>query len=194
MNRKVVILIIVTFLAMLFLSTVGGIFTGFVIYKGSETDLKSYPYPFIKNGYNNLLIVTPTNPTAEEAQAANKIAQSLKTYAKQPLLPKIVTDKWFTARYSIESYNLILIGKKFNNKLIPKVLAKNPGILLADNSNDGNIIIFNNKGRLVKSATIIVSGNVEKAANVLTNFKNNPLKGTNIIISGEKGFYNLNYK
>jgi len=193
MNRKAVVLVIVTFLAILFLSTVGGVFTGFATYMGGETNLKDYPFPFIKNSYNKLLIVTPNNPTSTEFLAANKIAQSLKTYSKQPLLPKIVTDEWFKARdYDLESYNLILIGKRTNNKIISKFLAQNPKILLADNSDDGSIIIFNNK-RLVKSATMIVSGNVEKAADVLANFKNYPLKGNSISVLGTKS-YTLNYK
>ncbi len=200
MNRKVVILIIVTFLAMLFLSTVGGIFTGFVTYKGGDIDLSDYPFPFIKNGCNKILIITPDKPTATEALAANKIAQSLKSYSKQSSCSRTVTYKWYNARYSLENqaHNLILIGKKDNNKIISKVLAKNPEIIISNNPGNGNIIIFNNKDRFIKLSTIVVTSNsdkgIEKAANVLSNFKNYPLIETSVTISGEKGYYNLGYK
>ena len=48
MDRKTVIVVIFLFLAVLFVSTVGSLYTGYVIAQ-SDITLSNYPFPFLKN-------------------------------------------------------------------------------------------------------------------------------------------------
>ena len=182
MDKKVVMLSITAFLAVLFLTTIGSSITGYSTINQAQTTLKDFPYPFIKNNaYNGLYIVTPDNSNAEEQAAALKIAQHLKT--TQPLLPKIVTISTLPKG----EYNLILIGNPCNNELIAKELNNNR-CSLGLNTGEGLIQLVSHR----RTSSLIVSGDVEKASRVLaSNYY--PLIGTNIIVKGGKSL-SLEYR
>ena len=58
MKRKSIIIAISFFLAILFLSTIGSIYTGYATLDQSRLTLKYYPYPFVKNNVSLMIIDT----------------------------------------------------------------------------------------------------------------------------------------
>ena len=185
MNKKIMAVSIAIFLAILFLSTIGSFYTGFVILSQSDITLENYPYPFIKNNvYNGLYIVLPTNYNSEEQEAALLIANSLK--GTQPVNPNIITEN----NLPKGNHNLILIGDPCNNKLIAEELNTNR-CSLGLNSGEGLLELVNHE----RTSTLIVSGvddGLEKAAKVIAKYNYYPLKGKNIVVKGSRDL-TLNY-
>src|SRR3989344_1394552 len=180
MKKKVLIIIVSLFLAVLFLSTVGSIYTGNVVYTPDKTTLENYPYPFIKNGVpNSLYIVIPDFPEMNEYQAAGKISRSLKN--ANPIPPTIVRISDLPEGY----HNLIVVGNPCDNSIIAQLLktTKCTGKL---NEGEGLIKLVNSD----RTNTLIVSGyssdDLYKAALVLANYNVYPLLGKEIVISGTK--------
>src|SRR3989344_4452635 len=90
MDRKTVIVLISLALALLFVSTIGSMYTGYSV-KQDEITLKEYPFPFVKNNdYNRLFIVLPNSYTLDEYEAAQNIAKGLQL--NRPLPPEIITE------------------------------------------------------------------------------------------------------
>lgn len=183
MNRKTVVFAISIFLSILFLSTVGGYLTGFILL-AKEPTLANFPYPFIKGiTLNNAIIVTSDTPSITEQTAAITLSRSLKING---VMPKVVTVS--TLPEGI--HNLILIGTPCNNKLIAEKLNTNKCSLTKKGE---GLIKLVNEGDV--SYSLILSGDVAKASKVLQNKGYYPLRGTNIIISGTKSLmlrYNAN--
>ena len=153
------------------MSTVGSFITGYSLLDQSEITLRNYPYPFIKNNvYNDLYIVIPSTYEPESYAAANKIAQSLKE--TKSLLPKIVS----TEEVPQGEHNLILVGNPCSNKLISNELNTNKCII----TENGMLKLINHE----MSSTLVITGNLEKAARALSNYRNYPLRGDTVVVSG----------
>lgn len=187
MGKRVLFIITGLLLAVLFLSTVGGFYTGNVLRKIQHTTLKDYPYPFIKNSVpNNLYIVIPKNPDIIEYDAAIKISQSLK--GSNPLPPKIVTKD----KLPIGNHNLILIGNSCSNDLIREALKVNKCNMNLKKG-EGLIKLVD----LDKTMSLIVSGyskeEIKKSAHVLANFNFYPMIRREVKVTGEMNSLVLNY-
>ncbi len=189
MSKKIVIYIVIAFMAVLFLSTIGTLYTGYATLKQSELTLKHFPYPFVKyNNYNNLYLVVSDDATLDELEIASGIAQSIK--GTIPLPPKIVTE----SNLPEGLHNLILIGDPCTNKLISKELGISK-CNLGLNTNEG-ILLLNNHDKI---SILVVSGyninGIAKASKVLQNYNTFPLKDNKIIINGNvNNIFSLNLK
>ena len=187
MNKKVIIITIGFFLAVLFLSTVGSFYTGYAVLGQKDITLKNFPYPFVKNNVpNGLYIVIPYDYTYNEFKAANDLADSLKGMNVLP--PSVITPNYLPQG----DHNLVLIGNPCNNKLISNELA----ILDCDLSlkqGEGFIRLINHE----RTSTLIVSSfrpeDLVKPVIILTNYDFYPLMGKTITIDGEVGNLILNY-
>ncbi len=192
-NRKRGIIIAVfAFLAVLFVSTIGSSLTGFVVLNKDPT-LAEWPYPFIKNSAcNRLYLILPDRYDANAYRLASQISNSLKKETKNLLVKSQVCAKTATrTSLPIGDNNIIAIGNPCTNSLVGDVLkAKSCSIeSLGLQSDEGLIQIINNR----RSSTLILSGNIEKAAAVITNHHLYPLKGNKIIVSGPKNSLKLTY-
>lgn len=178
MKKEHIILGISVFLALLFVSTIGNMYTGYTILQKDIT-LKDYPYPFIKNNnYNNLYIVLPDSYTIDEYDSALVIAKSIQ-FAR-PLLPKIVRESDLPDR---GEYNLILIGDPCTNSLIADYLL----------TNDCNLNLYRDQGLLElvnndKTSVLVVSGYdlsaIKKSAMLLSKYNTYPIRNNRVVVSG----------
>ncbi len=179
MIRKVVIIGILFLLAVLFLSTIGSYWTGYVVLNNNELSLKQYPYPFVKNSnYNALTIVIPDQSTLEEQEIANNLAKALQS--TRPLPPKVVRA---SELLETTNKNLILIGDPCTNKLITQELGTYECSL--DLKEGEGLIKLITKER---TSILIISGydieSMKKASNVLVNPGLYPLKGKEMVVAG----------
>ncbi len=175
MIKKAIVLAIAVFLAVLFLSTIGSFYTGYAVLDQSST-FKNYPYPLVKNSVpNDVYIVVPDNLKSEYDKSASLIAQSLK--GSNPIQPKVVTVNSLPEG----DHNLILIGSPCNNKLIAKEMPLN-SCDLGLSGGEGFLKLVNHE----KYSIVIVSGDINKASNVLSRYNFYPLRGTEIRITGNK--------
>ncbi|HLC86009.1 MAG TPA: cellulose biosynthesis cyclic di-GMP-binding regulatory protein BcsB [Candidatus Nanoarchaeia archaeon] len=177
MDRKVVVIAISVFLAVLFISTVGSFYTGYTILQ-SDIKLSHFPYPFVKNNdYNSLFIVLPNSYTLDEYEAAKDISLGLQF--TRPLPPEVVTE----SNLPEGNHNLILIGDPCTNSQISYYLETNDCNLGLKNG-EGIIQLVNND----RTSVLVVSGydtsSIRKAAKVLAKHNSFPLKNNRIVVSG----------
>ncbi|MBI2148672.1 hypothetical protein HYU23_03250 [Candidatus Woesearchaeota archaeon] len=79
MNKKAVVIFVALFLSVLFLSTLGSVYTGNVVLQQTEITLSNYPYPFVKNNVpNDVFIVIPYDYSYDDYSTAQFISNSLK--------------------------------------------------------------------------------------------------------------------
>ena len=187
MDQKKVVIGIGAVLIVLFLATIGSFFTGYAVLNQKELTLENYPCPFIKNNApNNLYIVTPVSPNAEETQAAKNIANSLERTKLMHV--QIINDKEIPQGI----YNFILIGNPCDNELVAQQLETDK-CDLGLNEGDGYIKLVNAD----RASTVIISGYnsnaLLKAATVISNYKFYPLRGTQIRVYGNPQSLFLDY-
>ena len=179
MDRKLVTYCISAFLAVLFLSTIGTMITGYAILPQGDINLKHFPYPFIKYGdYNDLYIVVSDGATLDELETASDIGQILKGTTILTS-PKIIT----ASRLPEGEHNIILIGDPCTNKLISYELGTSD-CSLGLKQGEGLLVLSNHE----KTSTLIISGyDIEgllKAAKVIENYNTFPLNNDKLIVSG----------
>lgn len=177
MDRKAVVIAISVFLSVLFISTVGSLYTGYTILQ-SDITLSHFPYPFVKNNdYNSLFIVLPNSYTLDEYEAAKDISLGLQF--TRPLPPEVVTE----SSLPDGNHNLILVGDPCTNSLISYYLQESDcGLGLK--SGEGLIQLVNNK----RTSVLVVSGydtsSIRKAAKVLAKHNSFPMKNNKVVVSG----------
>ena len=178
MNEKHILLGVLLFVALVFVSTFGSIYTGNVVYTGDKITLANYPYPFIKNNnYNSLYVVLPNSYTMDEFEAANNIVNSIKV--SDVVEPKIVT----VSDLPKGDHNLILVGDSCTNSLI-SFYTQTKDCSLGLKSGEGLLQLFNNE----RTSVLVVSGydleSIKKASKVLSLYHAYPLRNKKVIVSG----------
>ena len=179
MDKKLFIYSLGAVLAILFLSTIGTLYTGYAVLPQSDLSLKQYPFPFLKYGsYNDLYIVISDGATIDELDAASNIAQNLK--GSLPKSASIVT----VSKAPDGDHNFILLGDPCTNKLMADVLKTNDCNPFNLNNGEGLLLLKNSQ----RTSTLIVSGydlqGILKASKVLSNYNTFPLKENKVIVSG----------
>jgi hypothetical protein len=181
MNKKVGIIAIAIFLAVLFLATFGSFYTGYVVLDQKDISLQNYPYPFIKNNAQNALyLVEPISPTIEESSGIRRISDSIRPNTKN-YRP---TMRIYKPHQVPTESNFILIGNPCDNSLIAKELKISS--CKSNLEKDQGLIKLINKER---TSILIISGEsdegIRKAVKVLTNKNLYPLTGNQILVNGD---------
>ncbi len=74
-KKKVIVVSLALFLTVLFIGYLGPVITGNVVKETDAVTLADFPYPFIKNGVlNRVVIVVPDAPSADELLAAHDLS------------------------------------------------------------------------------------------------------------------------
>ncbi len=191
-TKRGIIIAIFAFLAVLFVSTIGSSLTGFVVLN-KKPMLEDYPYPFIKNGgYNRVHIVMPDRYDTVTYRAMSKITYALKKDTSGLLVrqPRDVTIST-SAALPKGDYNLIVIGNPCTNRLLGEITRAQTCSVEGLGLKQGEALIqlYNHR----RTNTLVLAGDVEKAATVIANYRMYPLKGNKIIISGSGNSLKLRY-
>ncbi len=190
--KRGVIIAVFAFLAVLFVSTIGSSLTGFGVLN-KKPMLEDYPYPFLKNGgYNRVHIVMPDRYDTVTYRAMSKITNALKKDTSGLLVrqPQDVTIST-SAALPKGDYNLIVIGNPCTNRLLGEILKAQTCSVEGLGLKEGEALIqlFNHR----RTNTLVLAGDVEKAATVIANYRMYPLKGNKVIITGVGNSLKLRY-
>ncbi len=147
-KERFLILTVLLSLTAIFIAYLGPVITGNIVKNTQDVSLADFPYPFVKNHLlNEVQILVPDEPTADELLNAHQIARSLEEYTGvQPAVT--------LASQAEHEGNQIIITTDCTAFPLPREFCDEPGhFFLHTDQHRAILIIYGHTGKELERRT-----------------------------------------